>query len=274
MVYYDVALLIGTKATQMKVASGPYAGELVGQCNELTGLMRLPGVTLTTEEAANIRARHNLSPDQFYLDADGFPGTYCIAYKNPTMNRVFVNQFKCSDVGDWGYGWFWGKCHTIKEDMEPFLPPESHTVRWTILGGLGVFGTWLLFGGPAQTLYPRVEPFVKTVADFIARFGSLAGIAGLLAGASTTVVGWVGAIAALGAGAALTISAAIGGVAGVVIDYGTSLIRDDGRTISDMLADWWAGTNPNRGRPAQERGPGWRFIPDEELPEAARPTKK
>ncbi|MFH0800552.1 MAG: hypothetical protein V2A66_10295 [Pseudomonadota bacterium] len=121
--------------TTKVVLDGPYQGEIVAPCSELSGTMRLPDVLLSRDEGVAIRSRHNLNTSQFHLDIESpVNGVYCMAYKNPSMNKSFVDNFKCSYVGESPVmAWFrdlvpfmeTSRCSTVKKGMKPFLPHEE-----------------------------------------------------------------------------------------------------------------------------------------------------
>lgn len=116
------------------VTSGPYEGELAGSCSEISGTMRIPGVILSKDEAANVRTQLNFDKSSFHLDiAAPQDGTYCFYYKNPAINHYIVDNFDCNDVEEsWNDVLRGGlpfanesRCAQIKGTVKRFVGPEE-----------------------------------------------------------------------------------------------------------------------------------------------------
>lgn len=116
------------------VLAGPYEGELVGSCSEISGTMRIPGVVLSKQEAENVRTQLNFDKSSFHLDVSApIDGTYCFYYKNPAINHYIVDNFDCSDVGESLGDVLRGRlpltntsrCVQIKGAVGRFVPPEE-----------------------------------------------------------------------------------------------------------------------------------------------------
>jgi len=85
------------------VAQGPYKGEKVAMCDarwgsNIPGTYRLPGITMTKDEAECIRGAWGLEKSALHLDHAKKPqGTYCIEKMDPSAYKVYLEDEMYSD---------------------------------------------------------------------------------------------------------------------------------------------------------------------------------
>ncbi len=164
----------------MRVASGDYAGEVMGACNEFSRTMRIPSVEFTREEAKAIRERCGYEESEFHLDADSTrAGVYCFKYDNASLNRMCAKGVTPEIFGETTLDVWTGKLpfaeesrfQKFKDDYEPYMMSTSNFFTAFV----DAIPIGLAFSAPywapmfAGKVGPSLKGACKKVAEFFKR---------------------------------------------------------------------------------------------------------
>lgn len=162
-------------STTGRVASGPFAGEMTGPCNEFSKTMRIASVVLTKDEASAIRERCGYEESEFHLDSDSTrAGVYCFKYDNASMNRRCAKSVTPDVFGETHMGVWLGKLplveesryQSFKEDYEPYMVSSSNAWQsfWEALPlGFALSAPFWVPAGlqKARSISKKVSEFFK-----------------------------------------------------------------------------------------------------------------